>query len=177
VSVLSKIAIAAAALGRSDAVRVLIPNQTRVLSRERGTAYQGGGSLRNRMTLREGPQAMDVQHLGRAAEALHLALLHSYPPAPGEDPILTLFPGWPRDWDGSFRLLARGAFVVSSSIAAGRIEQVTIESQAGAECRLRNPWGESPVRLQRHGRDAESLSGPLIEFATRAGEHIVIKPL
>ncbi len=40
VSVLSKLAIAASALGRSDAVRFLIPNQIRVLRRERETAYQ-----------------------------------------------------------------------------------------------------------------------------------------
>jgi hypothetical protein len=174
--VLSKVAIAAAALGRGDAVRVLIPNQIRVLTRERGTAYQGGGVLRNRMTLREGPQAIDVQRLGRASEALQLALLHSYSPAPGEEPVLRVFPAWPKEWNASFRLLARGAFLVSSSIAAGSIGPVELESKAGAECRLRNPWGEAAVMLHRDGRPSETLKGGLLRFSTRAGERIVIAP-
>lgn len=92
VSVLSKLAIAAAALGRADAVRFLLPNQMRVLREERGIAYRGGGVLANRMTLREGPQALDAQRLGRAAEALHLALLQSSPPTPGGAPVIHVFP-------------------------------------------------------------------------------------
>jgi hypothetical protein len=176
VGVLSKIAIAAAALGRADAVQILIPNQMRVLTRERGTAYQGGGALRNRMTLREGPQAIDVQRLGRAGEALHLALLQSYAPAPGEDPVLRVFPAWPKTWNASYKLLARGAFLVSSSIEAGTVAFVELESQAGAECRLRNPWGDGSVVLYRNGMKAETLSGSLLRFATRAGERIVVSP-
>ncbi|HEV2448051.1 MAG TPA: glycoside hydrolase N-terminal domain-containing protein, partial [Candidatus Sulfopaludibacter sp.] len=111
VSVLSKLPIAAASLGRADAVRNLIPNQIRVLRPERSAAYKGGAVLANRMTLREGQQALDAQRLGRAAEALQLALLQSNPPAPGRDPILHLFPAWPREWDAKFTLLARGAFL------------------------------------------------------------------
>ncbi len=92
VSVLSKLAIAAASLGRADAVRFLIPNQMRVLRPERAAAYKSGGVLANRMTLREGQQALDCQRLGRASEALHLALLQSNPPAPGRIRFCTSFP-------------------------------------------------------------------------------------
>jgi hypothetical protein len=176
VGVLSKVAIAAAALGRAEAVRYLIPNQIRVLRQERGQAYRGGGVMRNRLTLREGHQAMDAQSLGRACEALHLALLQSNPPAPGEPPILRLFPAWPREWDASFRLLARGAFVVSGWMQRGKAGPVGLESLAGAECRLRNPWGESAVALYRDGRRAETLRGPLLVFATGKGEKIVVVP-
>ncbi len=174
VSVLSKLAIAAAALGRADAVRFLIPNQIRVLRQERGTAYRGGGVLPNRMTLREGPQALDAQRLGRAAEALHLALLQSSAPTPGGDPVIRVFPAWPKEWDASYTLLARGAFLVTSSIERGRIGFVELESQAGAECRLRNPWGESEVTLYRDGKKSESLKGSLLRFPTRKGERIVV---
>jgi hypothetical protein len=173
VSVLSKVAIAASALGRADAVRFLIPNQLRVLRQERATAYRGGAVLANRMTLREGPQALDAQRLGRAAEALHLALLQSAAPSPGEDPIIRVFPAWPREWDASFRLLARGAFLVTSSMQRGRIGFVELESQAGAECSLRNPWGEEAVSLYRDGSKAERLTGSLLRFTTRRGERIV----
>jgi Glycosyl hydrolase family 95 catalytic domain/Glycoside hydrolase family 95, C-terminal domain len=174
VSVLSKLAIAASALGRSDAVRFLIPNQMRALRQERATAYRGGGVLANRMTLREGPQALDAQRLGRAAEALHLALLQSAPPSPGADPVIRVFPAWPKEWDASYALLARGAFLVTSSIQRGRIGFVELESQAGAECRLRNPWGEREVTLYRDGKKSESLKGSLLRFSTRKGERVVV---
>jgi hypothetical protein len=176
VSVLSKEAIAAAALGRADAVRYLIPNQIDALRPERTTAYRDGGVLANRMTLREGPQALDAQRLGRTAEALHLALLQSAPPAPGEEPVLHVFPAWPAEWDADYTLLARGAFVVTSSARRGRVGFVELESRAGVECRLRNPWGEGAATLWRDGARAEELSGALLRFATRRGERIVVVP-
>ena len=172
VPVLSKQAIAAASLGRADAVRVMIPAQIRG-GAERATAYQRGAALANRMMLREGPQALDAERLGRAAEALHLALLQSNPPAPGEDPILHLFPAWPSDWNAQFQLLARGAFLVSASIEAGRVGFVELQSLMGADCRLRNPF-PAGAALFRDGRAAETLSGSLLRFATRKGERIVI---
>ncbi|HEY2019497.1 MAG TPA: hypothetical protein VGH38_38585 [Bryobacteraceae bacterium] len=176
VSVLSKMAMAAASLGRADAVRVFIPNQIRALTPERGTAYKGGAVLANRMTLREGPQALDAQRLGRASEALHLALLQSNPPAPGEDPILHLFPAWPKEWNAQYALAARGAFLVSSSFVNGRVEFVGLESRAGVECRVRNPWGESAVDLLRDGKKTETLRGSLLRFGTRKGERILLVP-
>ena len=51
VQVLSKMAIAAAQLGRADAVRYMIPAQIEARVAERGTAYRGGAVLANRMTL------------------------------------------------------------------------------------------------------------------------------
>jgi hypothetical protein len=173
VGVLSKWPIAAACIGRADAVRVLIPNQIRALEPERPTAYKGGGVLANRMTLREGPQALDAQRLGRAAEALHLALLQSNPPAPGEDAILHLFPAWPKEWNARFTLLARSAFRVSASMQNGAIGPVELESLAGAECRLRNPF-EGNVTLYRNGRKSETLNGSLLRFPTAKGEKLTV---
>ncbi len=175
VSVLSKLAIAAASLGRADAVRYLIPNQMRVLRPERAAAYKSGGVLANRMTLREGQQALDCQRLGRASEALHLALLQSNPPVPGQDPILHLFPAWPKEWEARFQLLARGAFVVSAAMKSGTIGEVEITSQAGAECVLRNPFS-GDVALYRDGKKAETLRGSLLKFATRKSERIQVRP-
>jgi hypothetical protein len=167
-------AMAAASLGRADAVRILIPNQIKASAPERATAYKGGGVLANRMTLREGPQALDAERLGRASEALHLALLQSNPPAPGEDSILHVFPAWPKEWNAQYTLGARGGFLVSASMESGRVEFVALESRAGAECRFRNPWGEAEIDLYRDGRKAETLKGSLLRFATRKGERIVI---
>ena len=173
VSVLSKLPIAAASLGRADAVRVLLPNQIRAMAPERATAYRNGGVLANRMTLREGPQALDAERLGRAAEALHMALLQSNPPAPGEDPVLHVFPAWPADWNARFTLLGRGAFLVSASLQAGTVEYVEIQSQAGVECRLRNPF-PGDAALHRDGKPGETLRGTLLRFPTRKGEKVVV---
>ena len=173
VGVLSKIAIAGTNIGRADAVRYLIPNQMKALQPERGTAYQSGGVLANRMTLREGPQALDAQRLGRASEALHLALLQSFAPEPAGDPILHVFGAWPKEWDAEYTLLARGGFLVTSSMRAGQIEFVEMQSQAGEQCRLRNPWGESAVTLYRDGKKAEEVKGSLLTFATRKGEKVL----
>ncbi len=126
------------------------------------------------MTLREGPQALDAQRLGRAAEALHLALLQSAPPNPGGDPIIRVFPSWPVEWNASYTLLARGAFLVTSKIDRGRIGFVELKSQAGGECRLRNPWTEKEVTLYRDGKQSENLHGSLLRFTTRKGERIVV---
>jgi hypothetical protein len=150
VTVLSKLPIAGAMLGRADTVRYLIPAQIEVKTPERNTAYKSGGVLANRMTLREGPQALDAQRLGRAAEALHLALLQSNPRAPGENPVIKVFPAWPTEQDASFRLLARGGFMISSSFKAGHVEFVEIESLAGGECVLVNPWNDSRGEFLRY---------------------------
>jgi hypothetical protein len=176
VSVLSKLAIAAAALGRADAVRVLVPNQIRALRREREGAYKGGGVLANRLTLREGHQALDAQRLGRASEALQLALLQSHPPEPGGDPVIRVFPAWPRDWDARYVLRARGAFVVSASIRKGRIGPVELRSLAGAQARLHNPWGEASVQVWRDGKRAETVRGTRLALRTRVGETVRIVP-
>ena len=175
VSVLSKVAIAAASIGRADAVQILLPNQIKAIAPERATAYKNGGVLANRMTLREGPQALDAQRLGRAAEALHLALLQSNPPSPAEDPVLHLFPAWPQKWNASFALLAQGGFLVRSSFRAGKTEFVELESLAGSECRLRNPFGGDLV-VYRDGRRAETARGDFLRIATRQGEKLILVP-
>ena len=175
VSVLSKIAIAAATLGRADAVRHLVPNQIRVLTPERNTAYKNGAVLANRMTLREGPQALDAQRLGRASEALNHALLESGPSVPAGEPVIRVFHAWPKDWDATFTLLARGNFLVTSQMEKGRILHVELESRAGASCRIQNPW-TGDARLERNGRPAERLSGPELRFNTSKGDRLRLTP-
>jgi hypothetical protein len=166
---LTKLPIAAATLGRADLVRDLVPRQMGALARPGELANTP--LLRNRMSLGEGPQALSAQHLGRASEALQLALLQSSPPAPAEEPILHLFPAWPDDWDADYRLHARGGFVVRASVARGSVSRVELQSSAGATCRLRNPFG-APARLIRDGRNAEYLDGDLLVFPTAVGERI-----
>ncbi|MDO8543746.1 MAG: hypothetical protein Q7S40_25165 [Opitutaceae bacterium] len=172
VGVLSKIAIAGAALGRVDATRHLIPNQMRSLTAEREGAYRGGRPLLNRLSLREGHQAFDAQRLGRAAEALQLALLNSSPPGPAQEPAIRLFAAWPAEWDATFMLRARGGFVITAAHKDGRIGSAEIHSEAGAACRLHNPWPGKEVTLTRDGTTTGRIRGALLVFPTRIGERV-----
>ena len=175
VGILSMLAVAAASLGRADAVRILLPNQMRPQPNPRSPWYKESGLLENRMTLGEGAQALHAEHLGRAAEALHRALLQSNPPAAGEDPIVHLFPAWPREWDARYTLLARGGFRVTAAMRNGTVEYAELESLAGAVCRVRNPFPGDGVQLYRNGRRAEDLSGSLLIFETSRSERIMLR--
>ncbi len=137
----------------------------------------GGAQIfRNRLRLREGPGAIDAEHIGGLASGVHQTLLDSAPAGGTEgEPVLRLFETWPKEWDAEFSLLARGAFVVSATQKAGKVGPVEIASNAGSECRLKNPWGEATVTLTRDGKTAETLRGAELTFATRKGETIVVK--
>ena len=138
----------------------------------------GGGAqiLRNRLRLREGPGAIDAEHIAGLSTGIHASLLNSHPESlTGEEPV-SLFSEWPKDWDAAFTLLARGAFLVSSAQVDGRIPLVEVVSQNGGTLRLSNPWLDAPVTLYREGRKAEGLSGATLAFPTAKGEHVVIAP-
>jgi hypothetical protein len=165
ISVLSKLPLAAAILGRADAVEQLIPNQ--ILRPEVPI-------LANRMDLREGEQTTSVQRLGNAADALHTALCQDLPSGPGQPPAIRVFAAWPRTWDAEYTLLCRGGFLVTSAMSHGEIQFVEIQSQLGGECRLRNPWGNGQVDLHRNGHPPVAVSGDLLEFSNSKGGDIIL---
>lgn len=161
VGVLSRLPVSGVRLGRVDATRYLIPNQIHSLETD---------ALANRMDQREGRQTTNVERLGRAAEALQEALLQSVPAGPGADPVLYVFPAWPREWDAQFELLSRGNFLVTASMQKGVISFVQIKAQAGGVCRVSNPWPNSKVTLYRNGKKWRKMDGRLISFNTAKGE-------
>ncbi len=175
VGVLSKLAIAGTTLGRVDATRFLVPNQMRGLTAEREGVYQGGRPLANRLALREGAQAFDAQRLGRAAEALQLALLNSTPPAPAAEPAIRLFAAWPPEWDATFTLRARGGFVITATQKAGTVESVEVVSEFGVPLRLHNPWGEAEFAVERADGKAERVRGAVVTLATTQGERLRLR--
>ena len=166
--VLSKVPVTAAMMGRAEAVRYLLPNQLSFPDR--------APILANRMDQREGAQTPNVERLGRVADTLHNALIQSVGAGPAKEPVIRVFPAWPKQWDAAFTLLVRGAFLVSSSMQGGKIEFVEVKSQAGGECRLRNPWPDMPVALERNGNKPEQLSGEPLRFLTTKGEVVMIRP-
>lgn len=136
----------------------------------------GARIFRNRLRLREGPGAIDAEHIAGLANGIHSSLLDSTP-ADGEqgEPVLRVFPAWPKDWDADFSLLERGAFTVSATQSGGIIGPITIESHAGQVCRLRNPWDGAATQLSRDGRPAGRLVGARLTFPTKAGEKITLE--
>ncbi len=87
-----------------------------------------------------------------------------------------VFPAWPKEWNVSFRLLARGAFEVTASQAEGRIEFVELTSRAGGQCKLANPWAGARVTVYRDGKQSEDLSGETLTIGTKKGETVTVVP-
>jgi hypothetical protein len=169
-------AIAAAHLGRTEDWRNVILNQCRPARHNLCGDTGSTDLLPNHMSWRSGPGAPDAEHLGFAAEALQEALLQSGPPAPGKDPIIHVFPAWPKDWDAEYTLSARGGFLVTSAMRGGKIPFVDLKAVAGVECRLRNPWGEAAVALTRDGKPAGEIGGSLLRFPMAKDEVVVLVP-
>ena len=102
-------------------------------------------------------------------------LLQSVSPRPGQPEIISVFPAWPKQWDASFRLLARGSFLVTSSVKSGQVEFIEVESRLGETCRLRNPWGRDCV-VKEIGGSTKEFSGDILRFETQRGKKYRILP-
>ena len=131
--------------------------------------YQKGfAPLANGFSNFEGPTAHSIEHLGILTTTLQEGLLQSVSARPGQPEVISVFPAWPRRWQGWFRLLARGGFLVTASLEKGQVQFIEIESRLGEKCRLRNPWNE-PVRLVGGAAIKGRLKGDILEFATTRG--------
>ncbi len=118
----------------------------------------------------EGATAHSIEHLGLLTMMVQEALLQSVAPRPGEPETIRVFPAWPRTWDVSFRLLARGGFVVAATMRDGCVAEVEIESRFGEECRLRNPW-PAACRVEHEDGEvvARAAAAEVVVFETRPG--------
>jgi hypothetical protein len=153
----------AARAGRADLVRQYLINlrekPMRTVLPNGLSTLEGGGSM---------------QYLGTYSDAVQQALLQCVAPKPGGDPVLRVFPAWPAEWDAAFQLLAKGGFLVTSSMRRGQVEFVEVRSQLGGECRLRNPWATEGATLYRNGKKAEDLAGSLLRLPTSRDEILIL---
>ncbi len=77
---------------------------------------------------------------------------------------IRIFPAIPDGWATSFKLLARGAFVVSSEMQKdGTIPGIFIESRKGNECRVVNPWLNSEVLVRSVGEKNKNVIHRVLE--------------
>jgi hypothetical protein len=132
--------------------------------------------FRNQLRLREGPGAIDAEHIAGLAGGIHGTLVGNAAPTLADAPVLRVFDGWPKDWDAAFALRAHGAFVVRAAQVGGKLAFVEIRSEAGEPCRLVNPWPGQAVALARDGRPAGELGGETVSFTTRRGETLLLTP-
>jgi hypothetical protein len=137
--------------------------------------YAAFSPLPNGLSLFEGPNAQSVEHLGLLSMTLQEALLQGVSARPGGAEVIHVFPAWPRDWDASFRLLARGGFLVTSATRSGKVEFVEVESRLGGPCRLRNPWRGPCVVAGIEGATRE-LAGEVLTFDTTRGGRYQVLP-
>jgi hypothetical protein len=134
-----------------------------------------GPNLSNGMSLFEAASDPSIEHLGLISTALQEGLLQSVSARPGGPEIISVFPAWPKHWEASFRLLARGGFLVTAAMRGGKVEFVEIESRGGEPCRLRNPW-HAPCQVAEIGGGTWPLSGELLSFDTAQGKRYRVVP-
>jgi hypothetical protein len=84
---------------------------------------------------------------------------------------IRIFPAMPDGWAASFKLLARGAFIVSAERKKdGTVSGVYVESQKGNECRIVNPF--SSASNEFHITDNQNK---VIKYSIQQGNVIVFK--
>ena len=136
----------------------------------------GGAQIfRNRLRLREGPGAIDAEHLGGLAFGIHESLLISTVDDTLTNSTIEVFPAWPKDWAVNFKLLARGGAMVTATQRGGKVLTIQLEPTMAATIHLKNPWGSDPVKVS-HGGTTEMLGGTTLAIATKPGEVIRINP-
>jgi hypothetical protein len=114
------------------------------------TDFQGGGGIETVGSI-EALDSMLLQHEGG---------------------VLRLFPDWPAARDASFtRLLAKGAFLVSSEQRGGKVVYVDITSEAGGLLNIASPWGSETVRVAGRTAGLKPHSGQLVLQTVRGGHY------
>lgn len=90
--------------------------------------------------------------------------------------VIRIFPNWNKTKDASFdQLRAYGAFLVSSQLRKGQISYVKIQSEAGRNCMMKNPWPGKAVQLFRSGKKTDVLKGNVLRFITEPGEQLELQ--
>ena len=94
-------------------------------------------------------------------------------------PLIRVFPAIIEAWRDAriSRLRAQGAFLVTAERRDGRTAYVLIESEAGVDCRLANPWpGEAVVVVENGESVPHVAAAEVISFATQPGKSYSVCP-
>lgn len=93
----------------------------------------------------------------------------------GYENIIRVFPVWPKEKDASFyHLRTHGAFLISSSCKAGKVEYVVVKSEQGRPCRVENPWRSCRV-IKDDGTELV-MDTPILNLEISKGEEVKLVP-
>jgi alpha-L-fucosidase 2 len=176
---MSRMASIAAFAGDGQLVRQILCAQLQAVNASAEYCYyENNGSVpvfENRLTAREGVNAISAERLGNAADGLQNALLQSCGGAPDQPGLLRICPAMPVQWSARFRLYAMGGFIVEAQCEKGRARKVVIISQNGEPLRLVNPF-DGPFLLER-GQKAETIHTAQWAGETSKGEKLILTAL
>ena len=94
------------------------------------------------------------------------------------DDVIRVFPAWPEQQDARFqRLRTQGGFLVSSSLVAGKIDSVEVESTAGGPLRLVSPWKKIAVRpsTEIQSRSLAPDADGIVQLSTHPGDRLIFE--
>lgn len=151
-------AVVPARMGRADLTKIALPAQ-----------------FRSSLTQSRPGASYSLQGPGIFSRAIHSALLLSLSPTSTSQSVIHLLESWPREWNVDFQLLAKGGFLVSSSLKGGIIRCVEIESRLGRECQIRNPWPNAETVLLVDGREQSASKDALLKFPTVKGKRYLLE--
>jgi hypothetical protein len=178
VSEMSSMGRVLAAMGYGSVAAEMIVNQINCANAAQEYCYYDNNGrtpqYENRLTSREGINAMSAQRLGNISSALQKMLLPSSGGAPAAEPVIRVCPAMPGSWNARFQLFAKGGFQVEALYENGRISYVKITSTRGGELHLRSPWPKEEAAVQRNGEASQGCTGDLLSFPTKAGDVLVL---
>ncbi len=165
--------------GLREELAVQIVNQLKCINASiEYCSYDDNGRIpvfENRLTAREGVNALSAQRLGNCATAIQQALLQSSGGTPEADGVLWIFPALPANWNARFRLFAKDGFRVESECAGGEIGEVTIRSDLGRCLRVRCPY-KGAMDVSVNNTLCRHAVKDLFEIDTNPGDEIVLTP-
>lgn len=160
-----------AGMGNSATLIRNISGQLRCVNAAREHCYYGENGAKapymNRLTAREGINAISAQRLGNAAAGLQMGLLQCSGGAPGLQGVIRLFPAWDLRHNAEFELYARDGFKVWGKAEDGVVAPVVITSTLGGPCLVVNPWRCAVAVSSEDGQQIHE--GETIRFETRKG--------
>ena len=109
---------------------------------------------------------MSMEAMSVFATAINESLLQSY------DGIIRVFPAFPSDRSGRFTLHAEDGFIVSSEIANGEVQWISVKSVYGNTLNLELPWEAATKKSFAVGKN-QKLKGKITEIRTKPGEVIL----
>ncbi|MGE5295645.1 MAG: hypothetical protein ACM3VT_12515, partial [Solirubrobacterales bacterium] len=129
--------------------------------------------LRPNGTLTLNRLGADFNNFGHYTEQFAATMVLSELLLQSVDDVIRVFPAWPRQRIARFQQLrTQGGFLVSSSLRAGTVESIEVESTAGGTLRLVSPWSKVVVRastdttLQPLTPDTQGI----VQISTRPGD-------